>query len=254
VDNELGWGNNTDTTLAIAALLSPATQPAKIAVVNMLRKKYETIEKFNIAWESSYADWDALLASTNVANTRSETVVADLREGYSLIAEEYFCVIREEVKRVAPNKLYLGCRFSDVNVSAIRAAAKFCDVLSFNLYRYDLNTFRLPESVDKGLVVGEFHFGALDRGMLHAGLRPVANQQERAAAYERYVRSGLEHPNIVGTHWFLYSDQATTGRGGDGENYQIGLVDVCDTPYPETIDAVKRVGRVMYDLRLACER
>jgi len=218
-------------------------------VVDMLRKKYETVERFNTAWGTSYADWNALQNNTTAPNARNATVTADLREGYTLIAEEYHRVIREELKRVAPNTIYFGCRFAWVNDRAVRAADKYCDVLSFNLYQTELSGFRLPEGVDKAVIIGEFHFGALDRGMLHTGLCPTPNQQARAAAYERYVRSGVEHPNIVGTHWFQYGDQATTGRGGDGENYQIGLVDVCDTPYPETIDAVKRIGGTMYDLR-----
>jgi len=252
VDNELGWGN--DTSLAVAALVSPATQPAKIAVVNMLREKYETIENLNTAWGTSHVDWNVLLTSTTAPDMRNAAIAADLREAYTLIAEKYHRVIQEELKRVAPNKLYLGSRFAWVNDRAIRAAAKYSDVLSFNLYYDELSGFRLPEGVDKAVIIGEFHFGALDRGMFHTGLRPTANQQERAAAYERYVRSAVEHPNIVGTHWFQYGDQATTGRGGDGENYQIGLVDVCDTPYPETIEAVRRIGRVMYDLRMGRER
>ena len=58
----------------------------------------------------------------------------------------------------------------------------------------------------------------------------------------------MENPLIVGTHWFQYGDQATTGRG-DGENYQIGFVDVCDTPYPETIAACRDIGCQMYRVR-----
>jgi hypothetical protein len=247
VDNELGWGN--ETSLAIAALVSPETQPAKIAIVNMVQKKYETIERLNAAWETSHASWNALLISTTIPDTRNVAIAADLREGYTLIAEEYHRVIREELKRVAPNKLYLGCRFAWVNDRVVRAAAKYTDVLTFNFYQHDLNDFRLPEGVDKAVLVGEFHFGALDRGMFHTGLVPTASQDARATAYERYVRSGVEHPNIVGTHWFQYGDQATTGRGGDGENYQIGLVDIADTPYSELIDAVRRIGAAMYEIR-----
>ncbi len=85
--------------------------------------------------------------------------------------------------------------------------------------------------------------------MFHTGLVRTANQAERAAAYAGYVRSGLGNPHVVGTHWFQFCDQPTTGRG-DGENYQIGLVDICDTPYPETIRAVREVGTTMYEFRL----
>ena len=53
----------------------------------------------------------------------------------------------------------------------------------------------------------------------------------------------------MGTHWFQYKDQATTGRG-DGENYQIGFIDICDTPYPEIIAAARNTGDTMYPYRL----
>ena len=39
-----------------------------------------------------------------------------------------------------------------------------------------------------------------------------------------------------------------TGRG-DGENYQIGIVDICDKPYEETVRACREVGYRMYQIR-----
>ena len=99
------------------------------------------------------------------------------------------------------------------------------------------------------VIIGEFHFGALDRGMFHTGLRRTESQQDRADKYASYVRGALRHRQIVGTHWFQYKDQATTGRG-DGENYQIGFIDVCDTPYPELVAAARDVGYAMYEYRL----
>ena len=107
---------------------------------------------------------------------------------------------------------------------------------------------RLPGGVDKPVIVGEFHFGALDRGMFHTGLKAARDQADRAAKYRSYVRGALRNPLIVGTHWFQYGDQATTGRG-DGENYQIGFVDICDTPCPEIVAASREVGYGMYEYR-----
>jgi hypothetical protein len=121
-------------------------------------------------------------------------------------------------------------------------------VVSFNRYKKRVPERELPDGCDKPTIIGEFHFGALDRGMFHTGLVPTASQAERAACYAEYVRSALDNPSCVGTHWFQYGDQATTGRP-DGENYQIGLLDVCDTPYPETIRAVRAVGLEMYSRR-----
>jgi hypothetical protein len=51
------------------------------------------------------------------------------------LAETYFRTVRDSIKAVAPNQLYLGCRFAWVNDEAARAAGKYCDVVSYNLYR-----------------------------------------------------------------------------------------------------------------------
>jgi hypothetical protein len=244
VDNELSWGD--ELSLAVAALASPADQPAKRAFVADLKAKYGTVADLNRAWGTGHASWDALLQSRAVPDRKK--AYADLAAFATRTAEQYFRTCREAVKEVAPTNLYLGCRFAWVNDRAVRAAARYCDVISFNLYRDSVADFRLPEGIDKPVIIGEFHFGALDRGLFHPGLRPVTDQRERGRAYARYVRGALANPCLVGTHWFQYFGQATTGRG-DGENYQIGFVDVCDTPYPETVTACREVGYGLYGLR-----
>ncbi len=178
----------------------------------------------------------------------------ELRWNNVMPADEYFRIAREVVKRAAPDKLYLGSRLhgqmhphgSSRGVAA--AAARYCDVVGINRYRFSPSDLQMVEGADVPIIIGEFHFGALDRGMLHTGLRAVPNQAQRAHAYTHYLNEALRHPHIVGTHWFQYREQAVTGRA-DGENYQIGFVDICDTPYQEIIDAARRVGATMYQRR-----
>ncbi len=64
------------------------------------------------------------------------------------------------------------------------------------------------------------------------------NQQERGVAYRYYVENAAAHPAIIGVHWFEWLDEPNTGRF-DGENYNIGMVDVADQPYAELVDAMK---------------
>ncbi len=249
VDNEISWGS--DTSLAEAALASPPEQVAKQVFVADLKAKYETIEKLNQAWGTEHASWDALLASRTAPDRKLAR--EDLVAFYHKTAETYFRTIRDAVKAVAPQRLYLGCRFAWVNDVAAKVAAEYCDVVSYNLYRDDVSGFRFPGGGGVPLIIGEFHFGALDRGMFHTGLRAAKDQNERAAKYENYVRGVLRHPQFVGCHWFKYMDEPTSGRALDGENYQIGFVDIVDTPYPEIIDAVRKVGYDMYDYRLTAK-
>jgi hypothetical protein len=244
IDNELSWG--TAESLAVASLRSPPEQPAKQAFVDDLKKKYKTIDRLNAAWGVRHGSWDALLqATTPPDKTKARR---DLEAFSARFSERYFEVCRAAVKEAAPKQLYLGCRFAAKNDLAIRAAAKYCDVVSFNCYQRSLANLRLPEGLDKPVIIGEFHFGALDRGGFHAGLIPTDSQNDRAEAYKVYLHSALGNPCIVGTHWFKYCDQATTASPG-GENCQVGFLDVCDTPYPEIIQACREIGAKLYQDR-----
>ena len=128
-------------------------------------KAYGTIDKLNAAWGTAYADWDAFLT---VCRRPGAGATADLKAFTLEIADAYFKNIREEFKAAAPNKLYMGCRFAGRGPEfAVRVAAKHCDLLSYNIYARHLNDFKLPEGIDKPVIIGEFHFGALDRGLFH---------------------------------------------------------------------------------------
>jgi len=246
VDNELSWGGPTD--LAAWTLESPADQAAKIAFQKRMRAKYGAVEKLNAAWGSAYADWQTFLTATR----RPGAGAAEDLAAFTLeIADAYFKNIREEFKAAAPNKLYMGCRFAGRGPEfALRVGAKYCDLVSFNIYAKHLGDFKLPADIDKPVMIGEFHFGALDRGLFHPGLVKLESQAERGRTYVQYVTSALKHPNVVGVHWHQFGDQATTGRF-DGENFQVGFVDCCDTPYPETVAGIREVGYRLYEIRSA---
>jgi len=243
-DNEMSWGD--ETSLTIGVLESPSGQAAKLELLKYLKIKYASITSLNSVWGTSYASWDELLESRtrpDKKKAREDLVAFGVR-----LAETYFRTVRDTIKAVAPNQLYLGSRFAWVNDDAAKAAGRYCDVVSYNLYRRSIADFKYPGG-DKPLIVGEFHFGALDRGLFHTGLVPVENQAARAEAYRDYVLGALRHPQFVGTHWFEWLDESTIGRVYDEENYQIGLLDVADTPYQDTIAAVRDIGRHLYSVR-----
>ena len=176
LNNEMSWGD--DVSLALAALQSPPEQAAKQALAEELKTKYGEIAKLNQAWSTDYGSWDALLQSRDAPDKIKAR--ADLQAFYTRTAEQYFRTVREAIKRVAPNQLYLGCRFAWVNARAAAAAAKYCDVVSYNLYRSSVADFQFNGGADVPLIIGEFHFGALDRGMFHTGLVSLPDQNARA--------------------------------------------------------------------------
>ena len=248
VDNELNWGWD-GFSLTIGTLKSPATQPAKQEFINDLRTRYRTITSLNDEWGSDYSSFIALLEDTIPPDMKKAH--GDLATFYGKIADAYLGVCCQEVKRVAPDQLYFGCRFWSVNLAVAEAASKYCDAVSFNRYYYTIDNFSLPGDIDMPLMFSEFHFGALDRGMLHPSLRQTKDQNHRAQIYIQFIQSALRNPNAIGTHWFQFRDQETTGRVGDGENYQLGFIDICDRPYEETIQACREIGYGMYEYRFA---
>lgn len=243
VDNELAWEGVLE-----GVLRSSESQPARRALVVYLQQTYPTLEVLNAAWGTAYAEWGGIRAP----DTRNAACSGALDEFLLRFARRYFKTIGEALDRHAPDQLYLGCRFASAPDPVVRACAEFADVVSFNQYVPSIDCSRWLEThpVDVPMVIGEFHFGALDRGMFHGGLQPVASQQERAQAYRAYWEALARCPRFVGAHWFQYADEPLTGRSYDGENYNIGLVDVTDTPYPELVDAARDTHDALYRLRL----
>lgn len=157
--------------------------------------------------------------------------------------------INKAIKKYDPNHMNLGIRFGGGAPEAVIRASKDFDVFSFNSYGYTINVNNMKRFYDiTGLpmMIGEFHFGVPDRGMA-PGLAQTTNQEERAAAYSYYVEHAASQHNMVGTHWFQWMDQPSTGRN-DGENYNIGFVDVTDRPYPELIKASRETFDRIFDI------
>jgi hypothetical protein len=159
--------------------------------------------------------------------------------------DKYLEVINAAIRRHDPNHLNLGLRFGGgVPPAEMLTASKTFDVYSLNVYSTAVNPKVMEEIyrvTGRPIIVGEFHFGVPGRG-LAAGLVQVRDQAERGAAYRYYVEQAASFPAFIGSSWFQWVDQPTTGRM-DGENYNIGLVDVTDRPYRDLIEAMKTTHR-----------
>ena len=153
------------------------------------------------------------------------------------------------LKKYDPNHLSLGIRFGHSAVpdpNILQICKDFFEVFSFNTYRLMPNMDYVNEvaaKIDLPMIMGEFHFGAIDRGMA-PGLVQVANQQERAVAFQYFAENAFAHPCLIGIAWFQYTDQGMLGRG-DGERYNIGVVDVTDRPYP-IVEGIRQTAENAY--------
>ncbi len=188
---------------------------------------------------------DAILAGPQSAiQARLKTFLARAdtlkrRKQFVLAAfKVYVDTINAATRRHDPHHLNLGIRFGEGAGDDVLKVTRGFDVFSLNDYsdapaRTMLD--RIYSKVRRPILIGEFHFGTPERGM-SGGLVPTSSQAERAAGYRYYVEQSAADPAVIGAHWFQWLDEPVTGRR-DGENYNIGFIDVTDQPYPEMVAA-----------------
>lgn len=159
------------------------------------------------------------------------------------------------IKKYDANHLNLGFRLGGVNPDEMIATSKeYFDVFSINIYSYSADhkiIQNIYELTGLPVIIGEFHFGIAGHG-LAPGLAQTKNLEERAVAYRYYVENAAAHPALIGTHWFQWIDQPVTGRF-DGENYNIGFVDVTDRPYQDMVTASKELYKRLYSVHAGDE-
>ncbi|MCF7364429.1 beta-agarase [Vibrio sp. A1-b2] len=263
VDNEISWGNclNGDDAECYAQTLAAmnsdgSTSPVKNAFVWFLENGFgesKTIASFNSAWGTSLESWSDLNGAQNFVYAAS--MLGDLKSLNWQFANKYFEVVNQAVKAEIPNNLYLGAWFADWGRTpeTVDAAKGHADVVSFNIYKdsitsqhWQSDVLEQIESLDFPAIIGEFHFGVLDSGNFATGIVSANSQQDRGDKYTTYMESVLDNDNFVGAHWFQYLDSPITGRAWDGENYNVGFVNVTDTPYSHLTDAARIVNCELY--------
>lgn len=272
VDNELGWGDGAATDprtrygLAYSALRAGGSEGArggeggdevsgegahaKRALIQLLKYRHDgSIERLSTAWKSRYASWDDLqapLATEQLPDGAIPAVAADLSAFLELHAQRYFEQVAAALKRHDPDHLYLGARFSSRTPEALAACARWCDVVSFNLYLPSIDSgFESTafHRLGKPALLTEFHFASNDRGPFWNGVMAVPHEADRGPAYARMLQSVLANPDFVGAHWFQYLDQPVTGRWLDGENGHLGLVAITDIPWTEFVEQAGEANR-----------
>ena len=216
-------------------------------MVDFLRKRYGDVAALNKAWGTDFGEIAEVKSWKDKGG--NEAYERDLDDFLGLLAEQYFSVCRAAMDKHFPNHLYLGCRFHVRNPIITKAASRYCDVISVNIYQHSLEGIALATEQDRPWIISEYHFGIRDHGNLGVGLTWAADARNQADLVQAYLSDALRHPNYVGAHWFAWNDQGVTGRG-DGENFGVGLVTITDRPVESLGAAMRTVSDSLYSFRL----
>ncbi len=246
--NEPKWAFVQDLNIAALTLSSDEHFFSKGFIIDLLIQKYGTTDALNTAWGTAFASFDALWRSIDTHGCAGK-MQEDLIEISGEMIRLFIKIPALAAKEVDPHHLNLGIRYAWLSHKMLANGCEYTDVFSFNCYEMDptdtLSQF--ASLTGKPLLIGEFHFGATDRGLDAPGLRAVADQAARGDAYRYYVHRAAAHPHCLGAHYFMLYDQSYLGRY-DGENYQIGALDVCSRPYTEFIEGIVRTNTEIYEV------
>lgn len=245
--NEPEWAFVYGLNIAEEMLANPAQTACRAEFRKRMEAKYGRIDRMNEAWHTSFSGFDGLNGEIYKAASLSPEAEADLRAFSEEMITRYVEIPAKELRRVDENHMNLGMRYAYLTDKSLLCGSQYFDVFSINSYQ--ITPLEPVEKaagwLDKPVMVGEFHQGALDVGLTAHGIRGVTSQEQRGCAYRYYLEQGFTHSHFLGAHYFQLNDQSCLGRF-DGENYQIGLIDVCMQEYEAMTQAMRACHQSMY--------
>lgn len=263
-DNEMGWWN---APLFQMTLEQPAASEQRRRLVKLLRDRYRR------NWPALLRDFDPKGATTFAELDHAGVLylrpgghgVRAVRRFLALAADRYYELCRQVIRKYDRRALILGDRYQSFYYPEVaRAAAHTVDAVSTNLNatwndgtiaRYYLDT--LHALTGRPILIGEFYMTARENRSGNKndsdGFPVVQTQRERAAGFRNTMETLLRLPYVVGADWFQYYDEPTFGRD-DGENYNMGLVDIHDRPYQEITAAAASLDRTRHQEAAAAKR
>jgi len=244
--NEPNWGFAEQTPAAGMLFNTPSCHTRR-ALADQLRARYGGDAGLSAAWGMDVKL--SAVAEGEWAARLSQGALTDL-EGFSTaMVEKLFTGLTGACRKVDPEHLNLGARYYTVPPEWALLGMNCFDVFSVNGYtqRIRPELEKLSAYVQRPVMIGEWHFGALDVGLPASGIGHVRDQKARGQAYRVYLEDAAAKSWCVGVHWFTLYDESALGRF-DGENWNIGFLDVCNRPYEEIGAAARASHGRLYEV------
>ncbi len=263
----VGWsvGNEYDEIITPAEVRAILAKPESAACGALVRHALEvlhagSVAKLAEAWQVDAADLAGVLAGDP---TVPDVDLEALRRVY---ADRYYRALYETIKGIDPNHLYLGNWIVPgwwVNEDDWRLVAPYCDVIGYDRYSVDYNDerlARLQREAGKPTLCGEFSMPPWYGGLRGFGRFHSAAEDEAQAGelYNEWTRAAARDPYCVGQIWFMYRDQALTGRGPGrgpqlvhGEHFAFGLITETDRAKWPMVERMREANLAAVRWRMA---
>ncbi len=244
--NEPNWGFSTELP-AVGMLYTTPACATRAELADSLRQRYADDAALAAAWGMAVT-FDAVREGV-WHGSLPEGAMADLEAFSERMVERLFRTLTDACRAVDPHHLNLGARYYTVPPRWAVKGMQCFDVFSVNCYQEKVLDAlgAAAEMLHLPVLIGEWHFGALDAGPPAAGICTVATQEDRGKAFRAYTEDAAARPWCVGVHYFTLYDEGTIGRF-DGENWNIGFLDVCNRPYAPLAEAARASHERLYAL------
>lgn len=247
--NEPTWGFAQETPAA-GMLFTTLSCATRTALGDWLRGRYGSDAALSSTWGFEVSldavcqgEWHTPLGAA---------AQADLAAFSEVMVEKLFKELSDACRAVDPHHLNLGVRYYTVPPGWAAAGMRYFDVFSMNCYRERVPAAEVEQihaMLGLPVMIGEWHFGALDAGLPGSGIGHVRDQAARGQAFRVYTEDAAAQPWCVGVHYFTLYDESALGRF-DGENWNIGFLDVCNRPYEPLARAARATHERLYPVAL----
>jgi hypothetical protein len=203
----------------------------KRELVNWLQQRYDgRLRQLNRLWGLHVSTFEELRRAKQLKRPHAKAR-REMEIFVGVVAERYFRIVSETLKRIDPNHLYLGNNMGWLwSDAAVKAYGRHVDVASFDHYtaRFDAALFdHLANLTNRPILVGEHGISVPGKG-----LRVNVNgwdQSTRARLYEDYIKDLAQRPYMVGNFYFMLKNQEISGNHGNFvKSVANGFIDVTD--------------------------
>ena len=250
-DNELGWW---DGYLFSSYLQFAPEAAGRQRLLTLIRRYYRSdFSRLQSDWLTSAANFAEFEKKPTLKLRAGGRGMRLVRRWMTEMGRYYYQLVHRVIRKYDPHRLIMGDRYCQFYVPEIAAAsAESIDIASTNygadwtnghLSRFFLDS--LHAITKKPVIVTEFYMTAMENRSGNknssGGFPVVATQAERSASFHRNLIELSSRPFVLGAHWFQFFDEPAAGRG-DGEDYNMGLVDTKGVPYDGMIAAIQRAN------------
>lgn len=189
-----------------------------------------------------------------------EQIDDEHREAFmAFMADRYFSIVSQAIKKYDPNHMYIGARFysnEKHHEKFMRTAGKYLDIISNNYYNHwtpdSTHMNEWTNWTGRPFIITEYYTKGEDSGMGNTSGAGwiVRTQEDRGLFYQNFNLALLESGNCIGWHYFKYQDNDPTAKGADPSNVDAnkGIIDNEYQVWTPMMEKMKELNTQVYDI------